>query len=165
MRKPKNRCQISLIIALFLISSVISVATGTEDKIVFLKFRIDSNSIVLTKTTLADGKLKNSRNNISNKEIYFEVVSKDSRLLSSGNIENPLVKKLEYENPDKPGELLHKIVNLESAEFTVRINYNNQIDRINFYRAQYDKDLKTIRNSENLIGSVSLTSITGGDSE
>jgi len=165
MKNLKKRYQIALIITLFLILSVISNVAGTENKIVFLQFNIDSNSISLTKSTLADGELKKPRIKSSGKEIYFEVVSKDSQLLSSGNIENPLVRKFEYENPDKPGEILQKIVNLESVEFIVRVDYNNQIDKINFYRTQYDRDPKTIRNSKHLIGSVSLSSITGGENE
>jgi hypothetical protein len=165
MKNPKNRCQMALIITLLLISSVIAKAAGTENKVVFLQFHIDSNSISLTKSTMADGELKKTRIRTESKEIYFEIVSKDSQLLSSGNIENPLVRKFEYENPDKPGEILQKIVNLESAEFTVRINYNNQIDKINFYRTHFEKDIKSVRNSENLIGSVSLRSISGGENE
>ncbi len=165
MKNPKNRCQMALIITLLLISSVIAKAAGTENKVVFLQFHIDSNSISLTKSTMADGELKKTRIRTESKEIYFEIVSKDSQLLSSGNIENPLVRKFEYENPDKPGEILNKIINLESAEFTVRVDYNNRIDKINFYRTHFEKDIKSVRNSENLIGSVSLSSISGGENE
>lgn len=165
MRYLRNQHKILIIIVVFSFLSIISSDTRSENKIAFLRFRIDSTTVSLTKSTLVEGHLKKSRTNNSSKEIYFEVVSKKSKLLSSGNLENPLVKRLEYENPNKPGELLHKIVNFESMEFTIRIDYNSQIDRINFYRSQYDKDIQTIRNSENLIGSVSLTSITGGEND
>ncbi len=113
MKNPKNRCQMALIITLLLISSLFSKAAGAENKIVFLQFHIDSNSILLTKSTLVNGELKKPRVKSYGKEIYFEIVSKDSQLLSSGNIENPLVRKFEYESPDKPGKILQKIVNLE----------------------------------------------------
>jgi len=165
MNKMQIRTKFLLLIVIF---STILIRTGfaeTGDKIVFLQFFIDSNDIKLTKSTFADGQLKSPRVAEPTKDIYFEVVSGNSELLFSGNIENPLVKILEYENPDKPGKILQKIINLESVEFTVRINYDKSIDKINFYHTESDNDLHTIRDSNNLISSVSLNSIIGGENE
>ncbi|MCP4704878.1 MAG: hypothetical protein GY865_09735 [candidate division Zixibacteria bacterium] len=165
MRKSNNRYRIRFLASVLFISLIFSVAKGAENKIVFLHFLMDSNTISLISSTPVDGKLKKPRFNTTTKEVYFEVITADSKLLSSGNIYNPLIKRLEYENPNKPGELLNKTINLESAEFTIRVNYSELIDHINFYRTTYDEDPDSIKRSNKLISSVSLTSIVGGENE
>jgi hypothetical protein len=44
------------------------------------------------------------------------------------------MRHLEYEDPANPGKLQHKRVQLDQAEFTIRVPFHQAARRINFFK-------------------------------
>jgi len=68
--------------------------------------------------------------------LCYEVVSEAGTPLWQGNLPDPTLRHLEYEDPDHPGQLLHKSVRVEEAEFTLRVPSLPAARRVDFFKVQ-----------------------------
>ena len=106
---------------------------NNESKILFLTLHINNNNISLIDSKVYSGYLKKPRIESVSIGLYYEVISSDNKIVETGFSENPLIKHFEYEDPDRPGQIVHKIVKLQSTDFMLRIRYNENINHIKYY--------------------------------
>lgn len=132
-------------------------------EIVFLHLQIDSARVTLLDTRTVAGSLKIPRGDRVYRAVYFEAADKSGKVVYQGSIDDPLVKRLEYEDPDNPGKLKSKTVILDNAELTVRIPGNMNIESVSFYRLGAGSDIASKKEMGRLIGSVPVTLGAGGD--
>lgn len=121
------------LIELFLLSAF-ALAGNESGKIAFLTFKFDGEKVTLVNSRTVDGAFKEKAKDFKTGDLRYEVVGLDKSTVAQNSIGNPLIKKLEYEDPDNPGQLVSKIVTLPEAEFTIRIDYSQNTDYIRFYR-------------------------------
>ena len=155
---------IRYVCALFLLLTLSTVAVGEDlpakvsagpEKIIFLTLHADSTGISLVKASSVDGILKERRDSSLRGEILYEVESIDGSVLAHGSANNPLQKRLEYEDPDEPGRLRSKLVTVQESDFVLRIAHRLDIESISFYRVdRSDKKLSAGRG--NLLGKIKL---------
>ena len=112
--------------------------TNRADGILFLHLRRDTNGIVLLDSNVRPGRLKPQA---SRGDIEFETASAgdagdagDAGILDRGLIQDPLVQRFEYEDPESPGRIKVKIVERPSAEFFIRVPNREAAKTIRFYR-------------------------------
>jgi hypothetical protein len=102
--------------------------------ILFLHLMMTDSSVKLLDRSIEPGTLKQKRSQPSGGGIYYDVTSTSGELLWSGDFDDPLVKHLEYEDPEHSGEIRSKIVRTGEAEVTLRIPYIEGRSYIDFYR-------------------------------
>jgi hypothetical protein len=150
-----------------LLAAAMTVPAQAEDtseaKIVFVRLHMTENGVSLVGTTTVPGVLKERRAQYSCGDVQYEVASKDGSILSSGSMDNPLVKRLEYEDPDHPGQLKRKTVQLTEADFVIRLRYNHQADHLSLYKAEKPSGGMPRTASRRLIGTVVLGQDEGGE--
>ena len=95
--------------------------------------------------------------------MYFEAADKDGKVVYQGSFDDPLVKRLEYEDPDNPGKLKSITVFLDKAELTVRVPGDMNIENVSFYRLSTGSDIAAKKEMGRLIGTVPVTLRPGGD--
>ncbi|MBU2624081.1 MAG: hypothetical protein KKG33_00820 [candidate division Zixibacteria bacterium] len=158
------RLAIGYICALILLLTLSTVAVGKDmpagesaapEHIVFLTLHADSTGISLVRARSVEGILKERRDSSQRGEIYYEVESRDGSVLAHGSVNNPLEKRLEYEDPYEPGRLRSKLVSLQETDFVVRIAHRIEIESISFYRIDKSNGKLTVDRG-NLLGKIRL---------
>ncbi len=139
-----------------LLLTFFAIGAYAEDRIAFLHLKIEGNRITLLDTKIVPGKLKELRGITEKSGLKFETVSLDNKITPYKIMNNPLVRKFEYENPENPGKLISKIIVEESAEFTIRINYEDNLDHLNFYTVEMQPNKANA--SATFLNKISLTS-------
>ena len=119
-----------IIIGMFLLASF--VVAEDDGKIAFLKFKYDGEKVTLLDSKLVDGTIKEKRKEFDPAELRYDILDKDKRTLMYDAIDNPLEKKFDFEDPENPGQMKAKVVQVPEAEFTIRINYTDEIGFIRF---------------------------------
>lgn len=142
-----------------LLLNIIYGQSGGSDKIVFMKFKMTSNGITFSGYQLAEGKY--TAVSFSTGEINYEIINNYGSIINIGHINNPLLVRYEYEDPNNNGQLKSITIKKDYAVFFIRVPYNINISKINFYN--YEQEKNTIQlNKENsvylkkLISSVEL---------
>lgn len=107
-------------------SSELSIEnTQAIPQIFTLIFEINSdNSVQLTSSTLNQGKLRQTntnKNHTQNEDLIISFLDVGKNVCKTLSIDNPLKKKIEYSNDFR--ELQAKIVELDNAPFSIRIQY------------------------------------------
>ncbi len=102
------------------------------DKIVFLHLQIDNSGVSLIDSRVVDGKLKVEKIASRRDGLSLKVEATDDLNYYSKVVENPLIKRYEYEDPDNAGQLITKLVMLEEAEFWIRVPYKADLQTISF---------------------------------
>ena len=155
-----KKCVILLIIlSLF---SINAVSSDKGDEILFLTLQITSEEITLIDSKVSQGKLKTPRTETYTNDIYFEVISKSENVLQGGGVDDPRIEIMEYEDPDNPGQLKHIEVVRDTANFVIRIQANQNLNHISFFR--YDELTKrdgSIERSRVDLGRIDLSQIRG----
>jgi hypothetical protein len=120
---------------LLLTASLPLAATEVDSSgIVFLQFRMDKDGVSLIEASVVPGSIKERRAGASPKAVYYEVESRDGSVIVDGSFDDPLVRRIEYEDPDSPGELKSEVIELAEARFVLRLNHSPDIESISFYR-------------------------------
>jgi hypothetical protein len=128
-------------------------AQSADDQIGFVRLHMTHNTLSLIETTVKPGKLKRSRSQTSpSGAIEFEVAGKTGAVSFVDSIDDPLVQRLE--GVGATGTLETKLVELDEAEFTVRIPYSLEQQTLSFYRLSTGDDPGKTR--RNLIGTFEL---------
>jgi len=132
---------IGYICALILTLSIVAVGrdvpaekSAAPEHIIFLTLHADSSGISLVEAKSVEGILKERRDSSVRGEIYYEVQSHDGSVLAHGSLNNPLERRLEYEDPNESGRLRRKLVSLKETNFVLRIAHRLNIESISFYR-------------------------------
>jgi len=115
-------------------ASAVNAQPQSEAQIVFLHLRMKSDTLALVKSALRPGRVKQRRLVEKSGGIYYEVISASGKSLWQGVTDDPSQQRLEYEDPDHPGELKIKYVELNEAEFTLRIPFKPAMHRLELYR-------------------------------
>ena len=104
--------------------------------IMFLRLRFNGTSVGLVNATIRPGTLKKGRSARVRDGISYQVASASGQVLWSGSVEDPSVRRFEYEDPDHPGQIRTKTVSVDTAEFTVRIPVLKEMENIRFDRRE-----------------------------
>jgi len=96
------------------------VAQGNQ-RMIFLHCQMEGTKITLLHSRIAKGYAKATGVTQDGLGITYEVRSNNGALLWKDAMSNPIRKRFEYEDPDRPGKLKVKIVDLPQAEFTIRV--------------------------------------------
>ena len=128
------KASVAFLVLCFFLSSLALAADTSNDRIVFLTLKFDKSSVQLVDSKIVPGHLKTNRGP-SRGEIQYELLG-DSGLLLQGAITDPLVQRLEYEDPDNTGKILSKVIAWPEATITLRVPYSAAIKQLSFYRTE-----------------------------
>ena len=146
-----------LIAAVAIALPAANAQSQSEAQIVFLHVRMKNDTLTLVKSALRPGLVKQRRLVEKAGGIYYEVLSSSGKSLSQGVTADPSQQRLEYEDPDHPGQLKSIHLELKEAEFTLRIPFKPEMHRLELYRmapaAPASGRQKVVRQ---LIGSIPL---------
>jgi len=145
-----------LLMLCFLLSGVATAADKSNERILFLTLQFDNTSVNLVNSRIVPGHLKTNRGAVTG-DIEYELKS-DSALLLQGAIENPLVRRFEYEDPDNAGKLKTKVVTSPSATITLRVPYSTAIKQLTFYRVTPSAGTGS-KSTRAVRGTIDLTSV------
>jgi len=97
-----------------------------EHEIIFLTYKInradDGLAVSLLSKKKVEGLLKSWEKEPTDAFILCKQIDKESNVLNEVSVANPLKRVVEYS--DESGMLQKKMVQLDSAEFTVRMQFN-----------------------------------------
>jgi hypothetical protein len=124
----------ALLVFTMAMTSALPAPTPSAAQIVFLHFKMKNDSITLVKENVRPGVVKQRRGSEARGEISYAMLSSSGKLLWSGTMEDPLLQRFEYEDSSNPGRLKIKFVKLKEAEFTLRMPFKPEAERIEFYR-------------------------------
>ncbi len=127
-------CLIAL--ALSLIGFRTATAQPEQDKFFFLTFRLKAGVVTLVKSQVMPGTLKPQRDSTRAVALRFVLEKAEDQPLWSRRVDDPSVQRLEYEDPDHPGEIRSKVVQLDDVEFIVRAPYRKEVRHVAIYREE-----------------------------
>lgn len=107
-----------------------------QHKILFLQLRMQGDTIRLVGSNITPGVVKRARGSGPNAAIQYKVYSATGLLLWEGAMDDPSIRRYEFENPEKPGQLVAKLVKLQDVEFTLRIPLKEGVRYVQFYRTE-----------------------------
>ena len=157
--KP-HRLTVFLFVACVL-SSVVSAQpngrTNERARILFLHLKMSRGAVSYLGSSVRQGTLKISRNGQGGAEIDCAVISTKGEVVFSDALQDPSIRRYEYEDPLNPGRLMSRQVILDDVEFTVRIPYSDDIRRVEFYRGRAQRGgTSLLKSPRDLIGTVLL---------
>jgi hypothetical protein len=123
-------------VAGFVIPPDAAVSTeGGGKGIAFLTVILSDDNVRLADWTVAEGALHPLRAGTRHGGLEYEAVTASGGIVWEGSLPDPLTRRIEYEDPDNPGQLKIKIITVDSARFVVRVPVDSTINRFLFYRA------------------------------
>lgn len=114
--------------------------TASGPRIAFLQLHITDSTAVLVNITASPGTLKSPRVQPDWKHIIYEHRLPSGEVAWSGDVDDPLVRQLEYEDPGHPGQLASKIVRSGEGDLTIRIPYREGASSLDLYRINTASD-------------------------
>ena len=123
-------------LALSLFTCHTATAQSEQDKFFFLTFRLTNGVVTLVKSEVKPGTLKPQRDSTRAVALRFVLEKAEDEGLWSRRIDDPSVQRLEYEDPDHPGEIQSKTVQLDDVEFIVRAPYRKEVRHVAIYREE-----------------------------
>ncbi|HMJ88789.1 MAG TPA: hypothetical protein VK530_03175 [Candidatus Acidoferrum sp.] len=91
----------------------------------FLHLRMTNGQVVLVNQKKTPGVLKRSRGADAARAVQIELQSANGATVWSQTIDDPAVRRIEYEDPQQPGKLRAREVILTNVEFTVRVPFRS----------------------------------------
>ena len=107
------------------------IAQESPPQILFLHLKLQSNQVSLVSASVAPGRLKVFPEHRA--ALDLEVVTSAGLVLWTNSVADPTFRHLEYEDPDHPGQILSKEVQLTNPEFTVRVPVFRDAHHVRFY--------------------------------
>ncbi|HEY5912600.1 MAG TPA: hypothetical protein VJA21_18520 [Verrucomicrobiae bacterium] len=107
-----------------------------NNQILFLHLRLKGDAIALVSSAVKPGRLKTPVAPDKTGGLELELMSTNRAKLWSDVIHDPTVRRFEYEDPDRPGELKVKEVKVTEIEFTVRVPYHEDGGELKVYRLE-----------------------------
>jgi len=134
-----------------------------QHKILFLRLRIQNDSITLVQSSVRPGTLKQTVGYAKIDGIEYRCQSADGLTLLSNVMSDPTVRRYEFEDPAQPGTLSVKQVKLKDVEFTLRIPFKDEMRRVEFFRVVSPGTSSLLQKSpRKFIGAIEIPSDGGG---
>ena len=130
-----NRMLIPALLGL-LTSGFVYGQAKTDDKFLFLHLQLKDGVITLIKSAAVPGVLKPQRRLDKPGAFQFDAESAAGVSLWSGAMNDPSIRRYEYADPDNPGAIKAKVVQLNQVEFTVRLPILKEAHHLSFYRME-----------------------------
>jgi hypothetical protein len=128
-----------------------------KERIVFLRLRRDTNGVTLLKATVHDGHLKTA---FARGPLEFEVARSDGVILQTGALKDPTITRLEFEDPEHPGEIRVREIKRDSAEFMLRVRFEAAASILRFYKSAESMPGKLgAKADRQLIGEIPLSKV------
>lgn len=134
---------IMCLIVLFINVSCFGIVTEKDetDQMVFLRILYEDGNPVSIKYEILPGKVKKPKIlNYNAGDLFFEITDNDGNIISEGKVWNQPAGSYEY--VDDNGNLKNINVKSESAEITVRVNYDPKISKLNLFEVPESVSLK-----------------------
>lgn len=133
----KNTPRLMLLIALSIVlaSSCVQLLIAQE-RILFLHLRVDGDRVTLLGTDVRPGHLKRNHYMYENAPFQYQVCSREGVVLLEGGMEDPAIRKIEYEDPADDRRLMKKEVPVPNAQFMLRLPFNARFQSVEFFRVQ-----------------------------
>jgi hypothetical protein len=129
-----------LLTVILILFAMDAFAQDKNGGILFLEFRFIKGTPKLISMTAVKGKLKTRKDILtSNQEYSFEVLSNQKKVLYKNSFENPA--EISYEYPGENGEIKRAEMKRDTVNFSLRIPYSADIDKIILYRESGEKTL------------------------
>lgn len=106
-------------------------AQEPPSQIFFLHLKLQNNQVSLVSASVAPGRLKVFSEHDA--ALDLEVATSAGQVLWTNSVADPSFRHLEYEDPDHPGQIINKEVQLTNAEFAVRVPVIRDAHHVNFY--------------------------------
>lgn len=121
---------------ILIISVIFSLGLAqNSERIIFLNLKMVKGQVFLKNVKIVPGKLKRKkRNQFLQDNLYYTVLSTSEKKLYQNGFVNPTI--LFYESDDKNGMFSAKKVELDSVNFSVKLPYDAQIHKVNFYKTR-----------------------------
>jgi hypothetical protein len=151
------------LIALIGLIPLQTIRVHAQDKILFLRFRMRDDSITIVQSNIRAGFLKPIIDAGKAGGIEYQCRSSVGSLISRGIIDDPSSRRYEFEDPDQPGRLKVKVVSFNDVKFTLRIRFEKEISRIEFYRIRIPEPSSRLQKKVKVfLGSVNIHPNGGG---
>jgi hypothetical protein len=137
----------------------LNAKAGQDEQILFLHLAITNGVVRLVESTAVPGYLKPAVTAEKPGDLYLELIATNALPVWTDVVPDPLVRRYEYEDPDHPGQLKVKEVELDQAEFTIRVPGRKEAKQLNIYRTDQSADKSaTVSSSKTktLLGSIEL---------
>ncbi len=154
LRSHRPQLVAGFLLLLMFCSGPLQAGESDDTGIIFLQLHIDKDSISLIKSVVVPGVIKQPRAGSSYRDIYYEVESKTGSVIASGTVDNPLIRRVEYEDPDNPGALKTKVMEMSEADFVLRLNYSDDIEAVSFFKVTSNRNDPGEKPSQELLGRV-----------
>lgn len=112
--------------------------SGRVSELMFLTLAISDSGISLVEWNTVPGTLKRGRLDEISKPVIYEAKTAAGITLWSGGAEDPRIIRVESYVLDSAAGIKPHLVRREIAQFTIRVPYNPDIDRIEFSRLSTD---------------------------
>jgi hypothetical protein len=156
-------CLLAAVLMLSVPGPTLGGDRDSDARIVFLRLHMDRDGISLVESTIVPGALKQPRGSSKTGDMQYEVLNSEGAAVASDVLFSPLIKRFEYEDPDNPGQLKTKVVQLEQTDFVVRFQYADDIDNISFYRLEPAKSPADKAAARSVVARVALNLSEEGD--
>ena len=126
-----------------------------QQKILFLHLRMQDDTIKLVGSNVRSGISKQARDLETITGIEYEFRSSSGLLLWNGVLEDPSIRRYEFEDSMKSGQITTKEVRLKDVEFTLRVPFKKGMSHVEFYRRGFEKSSSGMhKNTRKLIGAI-----------
>lgn len=127
-----------------------------ECGVVFVRLHMTPEGISLVEYSCVSGQLKQPRESQNIKEITWEAMSSSDSVITKGSLDNPLIRRFEYEDPNNPGNLVSRTVELNEAYFVIRMPFSYDIKSLSFYRKEHKSGDPSDMSSSKLISRMDI---------
>jgi hypothetical protein len=127
----------AMLVVLLAFSRAADAQTDGGPGILFLHLKVTNQVVSLVEANIRPGVLKPGPEGDS-AALHCELVSDAGKSLWKGSVADPTVRHLEYEDPAHPGKLQHRVVQVDAAEFTLRVPVLPEARRVDFYKVRPD---------------------------
>ena len=107
-----------------------------DGKFLFLTLRYKDGDITLVKSALVSGTLKPRRNSTRPDALQIVLEKAEGQSAWSLAIDDPSVRRYEYEDPERPGVIRSKEVKVNDVEFIVRAPLVTDVRHLAVYRQE-----------------------------
>ncbi|MGE5313563.1 MAG: hypothetical protein ACM3Q4_02605 [Acidobacteriota bacterium] len=133
-----------------------------QGQILFLRLRMQNDSVRLVESSLRPGMVKQVRKAPESGVIEYECLTHAGEVVFRGRMSDPSLRRYEYEDPAEPGRIAVRHVRVKDAEFTVRVPYREGLRRVDFYRKNSNASSgASVRSMRTHIGTVDVQSLRG----
>jgi hypothetical protein len=111
------------------------------NQFLFLRMRLKGQEISLVESSVVKGVLKPQRDSEQTERLVVALESDSEETQWSLTIADPGVRRLEYEDPEKPGTIRSKLVRIEDVEIVVRAPQLPGVRKVAVYRKENGNQL------------------------